>query len=169
MERGQSDINDRGRMFVLPPRAYHVTPTTGRLNHGSEHETNEPMWVGTMTPNENGRAMRCLAESEQFSTRSYARCAGCLTERQRGGGDASTWRGRLSLDAVQWGRHPRSWHVRRHRSGLETRHGREADRVTDLLTSRMASPRINSARWGNHWEPTRETPDEHHMRNQSWP
>ena len=41
-------------------------------------ETKEPTWIGTVTQNENGQAMRFLAASEQLSTRSCARCAGLL-------------------------------------------------------------------------------------------
>jgi hypothetical protein len=41
-------------------------------------EANEPTWVGPMNQNGNGQAMQVLAASEQFSTRSCARCAGLL-------------------------------------------------------------------------------------------
>jgi Zn ribbon nucleic-acid-binding protein len=41
-------------------------------------EAKEPKWVGTMKQNENGYAIRFLAASAQFSTRSCARCAGLL-------------------------------------------------------------------------------------------
>ena len=41
-------------------------------------EANKPTWIGTVTQNGNGQAMRFLSASEQFSTRSCARCAGLL-------------------------------------------------------------------------------------------
>ena len=41
-------------------------------------ESKEWKWGGTMTQSENGHAIRFLAASEQFDTRSCARCAGLL-------------------------------------------------------------------------------------------
>ena len=41
-------------------------------------ETKEPAWIETIDQNGNGQAIRFLAASEQFSTRSCARCAGLL-------------------------------------------------------------------------------------------
>lgn len=45
---------------------------------GRNTEVRESTWVGTMNQNENGQAMRCLATSAQFATRSCVRCAGLL-------------------------------------------------------------------------------------------
>jgi hypothetical protein len=45
---------------------------------GRRMETKEPAWIGTIDQNGNGQAIRFLAASEQFSTRSCARCTGLL-------------------------------------------------------------------------------------------
>jgi len=37
MLRGYSEGGGRGHMLVLKPRTHRVTPTTGRLNHGTEN------------------------------------------------------------------------------------------------------------------------------------
>jgi hypothetical protein len=41
-------------------------------------EMKEPTWVQTMTQNGNGQGIQFFAASDQFSTRSCARCAGLL-------------------------------------------------------------------------------------------
>lgn len=45
---------------------------------GRRMEAKEPAWIGTMDQSGDGQAIRFLAASEQFSTRSCARCAGLL-------------------------------------------------------------------------------------------
>jgi DNA-directed RNA polymerase subunit RPC12/RpoP len=45
---------------------------------GPRMEPKEPVRIGTKDQNGNGQAMRFLEASEQFSTRSCARCAGLL-------------------------------------------------------------------------------------------
>lgn len=45
---------------------------------GRRMETNGPGWIGTMNRNGNGQAIRFLAASEQFATKTCARCAGLL-------------------------------------------------------------------------------------------
>lgn len=45
---------------------------------GPRMETKEPARIGTIDQNGNGEAIRFLAASEQFLTRTCARCAGLL-------------------------------------------------------------------------------------------
>jgi hypothetical protein len=45
---------------------------------GPRMKTKEPPRIGTLDQNENGEVIRLLAASEQFLTRSCARCAGLL-------------------------------------------------------------------------------------------
>ena len=45
---------------------------------GRRMEAKETEWVGSMNQSGNGQAIQFLAASEQFSTRSCARCAGLL-------------------------------------------------------------------------------------------
>lgn len=45
---------------------------------GPRMETKEPVRIGPIDQNGNGQAMRFFAASEQFSTKSCARCAGLL-------------------------------------------------------------------------------------------
>jgi hypothetical protein len=45
---------------------------------GRRIETKQPAWIETLDQNGNGRTIRLLEASEQFSTRSCARCAGLL-------------------------------------------------------------------------------------------